>query len=173
MLSISTVFPAGWKPDRCALWTTGSGSFRSEYQYLKCNESYFGYSFVALDSENLWIFLEMNICIDSTSCFFQIRTLAVLLLTFFLGCDQHLPYCSLSPPACKPSCYFTPTSLFWYVVSTQINLNVVTKQWNIFFFLVEIVGVSDGSVFRFVKQECQPLKITSLWLCAKTHSRLG
>lgn len=33
-LSIFTVYLAGWKPDRCAHWTTESGSFRSEYQYL-------------------------------------------------------------------------------------------------------------------------------------------
>lgn len=33
-LSIFTVYLAGWKPDRFARWTTESGSFRSEYQYL-------------------------------------------------------------------------------------------------------------------------------------------
>lgn len=73
-------------------------------------------------SEQLYWQYVLSVCL-----FFQIRTLAVL-LTFFLATTRVTLTASTFPPASNPSCYFTPVSLFWYVVSTQIKITVVTKQ---------------------------------------------
>lgn len=51
MHSIYTASLAGWDPDRCALWTTGSGSFR-------------GKNFIILEFTQVWLLILMDIWLD-------------------------------------------------------------------------------------------------------------
>lgn len=111
---ISTVFPAGWKPDKCAPWTIGSGSFRSEYLFWKCHRVVWILAWLLFCCLWQWKVVSRNVNINSTSCFPfpQVWTLAVLLLTSLLTSSNIILTSFPFPPGWNSSYYFTPTSLF-------------------------------------------------------------
>lgn len=119
MPSTSTVSPAGWKPDRCVLWTTGSGSFRSEchyYFFFFTDLTWFAQFRIFSWSERLYWQLSLFTDTD-TSC---------ITADVFLRHYKHLSLL-LFPPACK-QVILCPCLLFWYVVNTKINMNIVTQR---------------------------------------------